>query len=78
MNPPEKHSCHFCRTSFLIQDIGEGVITPRVIACPKCGKRWREEQFVGDPLLQTHVEKVDDDVRLTTRSWIEDDKTLVS
>ena len=77
MNPPETHSCHFCHTSFLIQDIGEGAVTPRVIACPKCSKRWRKTQFIRDDgRLHTVLEEVDDDVRLTTRSWLPNDKAL--
>ena len=77
MNPPKKHSCHSCHASFLIQDIGEGVVTARVIACPKCGKRWRERQFIMDNGgLQTVCQEVDDDVRLTTRSWLPDDEAL--
>ena len=80
MSPPLKRCCHFCYTSFLIQDnIGSGVVPPRVIACTQCGKRWREESFIRDDgRLHTILEEVDDDVRLTTRSWVEDNKTLES
>ena len=79
MNPSETCLCHFCHTSFLLRDIGEGVVTPQVIACPKCSKRWRKTQFIRDDgRLHTIMEEVDDDVRLTTRSWIGDNQTLAS
>ena len=77
MNPPEAGSCHFCHTSFVVQDISEGAVTSRVIACPKCSKRWRKTQFIRDDgRLHTVLEEVDDDVRLTTRSWLPDDEAL--
>ena len=77
MNPPVGHSCRSCGGSFLMQDIGEGVVTPRVIACPMCGKRWRERQYIMDSgYLRTVWQEVDDDVRLTTRSWLPDDEAL--
>ena len=49
MSPPQKRCCHFCYTSFLIQDIdSDGAVPPRVIACTQCGKRWREKSFIRD------------------------------
>ena len=80
MSPPQKRCCHFCYTSFLIQDIdSDGAVPPRVIACTQCGKRWREKSFIRDDgRLHTILEEVDDDVRLTTRSLVEDNKTLES
>ena len=80
MSPPQKRCCHFCYTSFLIQDIdSDGAVPPRVIACTQCGKRWREKSFIRDDgRLHTILEEVDDDVRLTTRSFVKDNKTLVS
>ena len=72
MSPPQKRCCHFCYTSFLIQDIdSDGAVPPRVIACTQCGKRWREKSFIRDDgRLHTILEEVDDDVRLTTRSLV--------
>ena len=57
----------------------DGAVPPRVIACTQCGKRWREKLFIQDDgSPHTIVEEVDNDVRLTTRSWVEDNKTLES
>ena len=57
-------TCHFCNTSFLIQDIdSDSAVPPRVIACTQCVKRWREQSFIRDDGgLHTIREEVDDDV----------------
>lgn len=53
--------------------ITEGVVPPHVIACPQCSRRWRETlHILDDGRMLAILEDVGDDVRFTTRCWIED------
>ena len=76
--PPFRRHCSGCDTLFWVQSlVQDGVVPPDVIACPKCGQRWRETQRILDSgRLLTIQEEVGGDTRLTTRCWIEDGEPL--
>lgn len=75
-SPLFRRYCSDCETRFLFQSlIQEGTVPSHVVGCPKCGKRWRERQYALDTgRLLTIQEEVGDDVQLTTRSWLDDDR----
>ena len=71
--PPRRlRECCECHHEFCIEDLGTGVLTPRVVACPKCDARWREESYLqlSDDVTPSrqYRELVGPEVPLTTRS----------
>ena len=65
--------CPCCAGGFWLEDIDTNGVVRRVIGCPMCGRRWREQdRFSFDAsTIYRAIDEVGTDIKLTTRSWVE-------